>query len=143
MNGFGRQGWQDPWQRLRDMEQQMNWLLGDRAGSNGASFPPVNIYTDKDGAIVTAELSGVDPQDLDISVRGRALVLRGERKVPEDGDNERWLRQERVFGQFARTIDLNFAVDQDRVEAKYRDGVLSIRLQRAEADKPKQIAVTS
>lgn len=141
MNDFGWQGYQNPWQRLREMEREMSRLLGDYSGTRRASFPPVNIYADSNGATVTAELSGVDPQDLDISVHGRTLAVRGERKTPKDSENERWLRQERVFGQFSRNIDLAFDVDPNNVEAMYRDGVLKIRLRRAESDKPKQIAV--
>ena len=143
MYGFEQQGYQNPWQWLREMEREMSLLLGDHSRTRGASFPPVNIYADNDGATVTAELSGVDPQDLEISVHGRTLAVRGERKTPKDSENERWLRQERVFGQFSRNIDLAFDVDQESVEAMYRDGVLEIRLRRAESDKPKQIEVKS
>ena len=143
MYGFEQQGYRNPWQWLREMEREMSRLLGDHSQTRGASFPPVNIYADKDGATVTAELSGVDPQDLDISVHGRTLAVRGERKTLEESENERWLRQERVFGQFSRNIDLAFEVDPESVEAMYRDGVLEIRLRRAESDKPKQIEVKS
>lgn len=143
MSGFGWQGYQTPWQRLREMEREMSRLLGDDSGARRASFPPVNIYTDNDGATVTAELSGVDQQDLDLSVHGRTLTVRGERKTPANNENEHWLRQERVFGQFSRHIDLAFDIDPERVEAIYRDGVLKIRLRRAESDKPRQIAVKS
>jgi len=143
MNGFGWQGWWNPWQRLREMEREMNRLLRELAWPRAAAFPPVNIYTDRDAATVTAELPGVDPEDLDITVRDRTLVLRGERKAPQVGDDVDWLRQERVFGQFTRSVDLPFAVDPEKVEATYRDGVLNVRLERAEADKPKQITVKS
>ena len=143
MYSFGWQGYQNPWRRMREMEQEMSRLLGDYSGTRPASFPPVNIYADNDGATVAAELSGVDPQDLDISVHGHTLAVRGERKTPEDSENARWLRQERVFGQFSRNIDLAFDVDPESVEAMYRDGVLKIRLRRAESDKPKQIVVSS
>lgn len=143
MDGFGWQGFQNPWQRLREMEREMNRLFGDYAGVRRASFPPVNIYVDDDGATVTAEMSGVDPQDLDVSLHGRTLAIRGERKTPADSDEARWLRQERVFGQFTRTLDLPFDVDQESVDAMYRDGVLKIRLRRSDSDKPKRIAVSS
>jgi len=143
MNGFGWQGWWNPWQRLRQMEREMNRLFGEFAGQVGADFPPVNVYTDDEGATVTAELPSVEPKDLDISVRDRTLVLRGERKAPEAGDDERWLRRERVFGQFTRSVDLPFAVDTDKVGASYHDGVLKVQLRRSEADKPKRITVQS
>lgn len=141
MLGFGWQDSQNPWHRLREMEREMNRLLTDYSGPRRASFPPVNIHSDGEGATVTAELSGVDPRELDISVQGRALVMHGERKAPADDQEGRWLRQERHFGRFSRHVDLGFEIDQDSVEASYRDGMLKLRLQRAEKDRPKQIVV--
>ena len=141
MNGFGWQRWSSPWRRLREMEREMGRLFRDLPGPTGAAFPPVNVYTDSERATVTAELPGADPKELDISVHDRTLVLRGERKAPEGGENDRWLRRERAFGQFTRAVDLPFAVDNEKVDASCRDGVLRVQLQRREADKPRKITV--
>ena len=126
---------------MNRLHDEMDRLFGSVPGTIGSAFPPVNVHTDSDGATVTAELPGVEPKELDISVHNRTLTLRGERKAPETGKDEGWLRRERAFGQFTRSVDLPFAVDADNVEATYRDGVLKIQLQRSEADKPKQITV--
>jgi len=143
MNGFRRRGWRNSWQQLREMEREFGRLLGEDTEPRGAAFPPLNVFTDGDGALVTAEVPGVDSKDLEITVRDRTLVLHGERKVPETGEDDTWLRRERLFGRFARSLDLPFAVDSDNVDATYRDGVLKIRLQRSEVDKPRQITIKS
>jgi len=143
MNGFGWQGWWSPWRRLREMEREMNRLFGSSTAPVGSAFPPVNVHTDGDGATITAELPGVETEDLDISVRDRTLVLRGERKAPELGGDHKWLRHERTFGQFARSVDLPFAVDTESVDASYQDGVLKVQLQRSDADKPRKITIKS
>ncbi|MBM4030771.1 MAG: Hsp20/alpha crystallin family protein [Planctomycetes bacterium] len=104
-------------------------------------FPPVNVWTGRDDAIVTAELPGVDPERLDISVVGDTLTLSGEREQPESGDGHIVNRLERESGGFTRTIQLPYRVEADKVEATYARGILQIKLPRLEADKPKQIAV--
>ena len=142
MNGYGYRWW-NPWRRFREMEREMSRLLGESARPRSAAFPPVNVHTDSDGAVVTAELPGVDPEDLDITVHNQSLVVRGERKAPDVAKDLTWHRRERTFGQFTRTVDLPFAVDADSVQASYRDGILEVKLERAEADKPKQITVQS
>ena len=143
MNGFGYRNMWNPWRRLWQMEREMGRLFDRMSTPRAAAFPPVNVYTDSDGATVTAELPGVDPAELDITVNQQTLVIGGERKAPESGEGDTWHRRERVFGQFTRSIDLPFTADADSVEATYRDGVLEVRLHRREADKPKQITVQS
>ena len=143
MNSPGWRSNQDLWRGLLEMEREVNQILGGLSATESASFPPVNIFIDREGATVTAEMPGVDPEDLDISVLGSMLTIRGERRRLDDEDNGRWLRQERVFGHFSRGIDLSFTIEPDSVEASYRHGVLQIRLKRTEADKPRQIVVQS
>jgi len=102
--------------------------------------PALNVWTNQDGALVTAELPGVDEADLDISVTGSNLTLRGERKA--GGDCE-YHRQERDLGKFVRTVELPFQVDAGKVQAKLAKGILEVRLPRAEADKPRKIRITA
>lgn len=141
MNGLMHTSWLSPWRRLREVEREMNRLFNDFSASRPASFPPVNLYTDAEGAVVTAELPGVAPDDLDVTVNDRLLTIRGERKPEQASDDDTWHRRERLFGTFTRDIELPFSVDTGKVDAKYRDGVLEIRLERSEAEKPKKIAV--
>lgn len=137
------QDWWYPWRRLREMEQEMGRLFGQLNSPPASAFPPVNVYTHAEGAVVTAEVPGVDPKSLDVTVHDQALVLKGDRGRDEaaDGGEGKWHRRERMAGQFARSIELPFAVEADTVEANCRDGVLEVRLQRRESDKPRKISV--
>lgn len=141
MNGYGFRGWLSPLQMLGQVEREMKRLLGEVTGRPGVTFPPINMYTEGDGAVITAELPGLDPKDLDLTVTGQTLVLRGERKPHKDDKNIAWQRQERIFGRFAKSIELPFTADPEKVDAMYRDGVLTVRLNRSPADKPRKIAI--
>lgn len=108
----------------------------------GRAFPAVNIWTsEEDGVIVMAELPGVDPDDLNISVTGDALTISGTR-MPVDGPTkDQYHRREQSYGDFSRVVQLPYSVNNDAVEATVNKGVLRIYLPRAEAEKPKQISV--
>ncbi|NLF30128.1 MAG: Hsp20/alpha crystallin family protein [Planctomycetes bacterium] len=119
----------------------MDRLVSQFGRTRAAAFPPVNVYNEADGAVVTMELPGVDPADLDVSVSGHALAIRGQRKGDPAGEGDTWHRRERTFGSFARSIELPFEPDPDGVEATCRDGVLEIRVRRHEAEQPRRITV--
>jgi len=95
----------------------------------------MNVWANQDGAIVTAELPGINPEDIDISVQDDTLVLRGSRTPEEVQEGVTYHRQERGSGSFTRSLQLPFQVEQNQVEASYARGILSITLPRAEADK--------
>jgi HSP20 family protein len=101
----------------------------------------VNIWTNPEGLVVTAELPGVEPESLEISALGETLTIRGERKPLEAGENTTWHRRERRYGTFTRTIDLPYGIDAESVDASCRNGVLRIALRRPEAEKPRKIEV--
>jgi HSP20 family protein len=134
-----------PWRELSRMRREMDQLLGTRPTTRSwtaaPSYPAMNVWTNEDGAIVTAELPGVKVEDLDISVVGDTLTLRGTRERGEQGDGVTYHRRERGTGSFARTLNLSFQVESDEVEAVFEKGVLQINLPRAEEDKPKKITV--
>ena len=134
--------------REREMDRlrrEMNRLFADwpaRSGwSTAPSFPAMNVWTDEDSAIVTAELPGVSIEDVDISVERDTLTLRGRRQPEEVGEDAVYHRRERRFGGFQRTFRLSFQVAADKVEAELKNGLLSIILPRAEEDKPRKIAI--
>jgi HSP20 family protein len=91
--------------------------------------------------MLTAELPGYEKNDVDISLTGDLLRLHGSRKAPECKDEECFHRQERNFGVFDREIQLPFAIDQEKVDAEFANGILKINLPRAEQDKPKKIEI--
>jgi HSP20 family protein len=102
----------------------------------------MNIWTDENNAILTAELPGVKTEDIDISVEDEMLTLRGSRQRDELDEVTTYHRRERRFGPFSRTFRLPFRVEADAVEATFKNGVLSVVLPRAQADRPRKIAVT-
>lgn len=104
------------------------------------TYPPVNVWLGDDSVAVTAELPGLDSNDVDITVRENILTIRGERRSAES-DKADWHRQERVTGDFTRTITLPFRVDPDHVDARFSNGVLEIELKRPEEDKPRKIKI--
>jgi len=106
-------------------------------------FPATNVWVSEDSALVTAEIPGIDPSALEISVINDSLTLRGSRKAEELKDEESYHRRERWSGQFTKTLELPFAVESGKVEARFSKGVLSISLPRAEAEKPRKISVKS
>jgi HSP20 family protein len=103
----------------------------------------MNAWVAGDIGIVTTELPGVDPKSVDISVMGKTLTLRGSREPEDLREDDSFHRRERWHGQFTKTIEMPFNIDSNRVEAKFSKGVLRITLPRAEADKPRKIAVKS
>lgn len=106
------------------------------------SFPAVNIWTsDKEGVVVTAELPGVDADDVNISVTGDTLTISGTRQPVEGTASEQYHRREQSYGDFNRVVQLPFTVNNEAVEASADKGILRIYLPRAEAEKPRQIAV--
>ncbi len=134
-----------PWREIERLQREMNRLFADVASDFiprvAPGYPAMNIWTNEEGGVITAELPGLSPDDIEISVVGETLTLSGERKADEVGEDVRYHRQERGFGKFSRTIQLPFQVDADKVEAIFDKGVLHIALPRAEADKPRKIAV--
>lgn len=138
---YGRYGrvW-SPWREMERLQQDVNRLL---SRESAPTFPAVNIWASDQDVIVTAEIPGIDPANLDITVAENILKLTGSRKPEELKPGEVSHRLERASGEFARSFRLPYAVDSGKVEAGYEKGVLKVRLPRAEADKPRKIAIKS
>lgn len=132
-------GFLDPWREF----ERMNRGLSRLSGRTSHDFPPLNVWTDADSAIVTSEIPGIDAGDIEISVTGKTLSLRGSRKADELGKDESYHRRERWAGQFSKTIELPFHVQTEQVKATFSKGILRITLPRAEAEKPKKIDIKS
>jgi HSP20 family protein len=131
---------------FRRLESEVDQLFGRgslpagiRAMRRG-TFPPINVGATPERVDVYLFAAGLDPKSLDISIQQNLLAVSGERKVPVDEAAD-YYRQERYDGEFRRVVTLPDDVDPDRVEAKYRDGVLQITVQRREAVRPRQITV--
>ncbi len=137
-------GWRSPWGDMHRLRRDLNRLFNEwptRARSGAApSYPAMNVWTDEDSALVSAELPGVILDDIDITVEDDILTLRGLRK-PDETEGVTYHRQERRYGSFLRTLRLPFRVDAAKVEATFAKGVLNLVLPRAQEDKPKKIAI--
>lgn len=132
----------DPFAELNRLHRQMNRLF-HTAMDQATEFPPVNIRGTEDEVLVSAELAGVDPDKLELTVDGRVLTLAGERPTDMPQDAGVVYRHERQTGSFMRTVRLPFDVDQNRIAARYEHGILHITLPRSEATKPRKIAISS
>lgn len=138
--------WRSPFEELDRMRRDMDRLFEGMAGGllKGAAagvFPLMNVTEDRDKYYVRAELPGIKGDDLEISITGNNLSISGERKLPAEEEDARYHRREREPGRFSRVITLPGEVDAGGVEAHARDGLLTIVLTKAEAARPKQIAV--
>ncbi|MFN4127551.1 Hsp20/alpha crystallin family protein [Pannonibacter indicus] len=129
----------DPFALMRSVMRELDPLL--RSGPTRAAFPAVNVWQGPEAIAVTAELPGVEPADIDISVKDDVLTLSGERKAPEAPEGARWQRRERAFGRFSRAIRLPFPVSEDKIEARMTNGVLRIVAARPEETRPKKIEI--
>ena len=129
-----------PWREMERLQQDVNRLL---SRESAPTFPAVNIWASDQDVIVTAEVPGVDPANLDITVAENILRLTGSRKPEELKPGEVSHRRERASGEFTRSFRLPYAVDSGKVEASCEKGILKVRLPRAEEDKPRKIAIKS
>ena len=131
---------------LRDMQRLQQQL--SRAFSAGGwpttqEFPAINVWTSANGALARTEIPGFDSHDIDVSLVNDTLTIKGLRNPDRLPDGHKCHRQERGSGQFSRSLRLPFAVEYDKVQARFHDGVLEVTLPRAEADKPRKIGVVS
>lgn len=134
------------WSEMTRLQREVNRLFepfarGARPGQG--NFPAVNIWTGQDEALVTAEIPGVDPDKVEVTVKNDTVTIRGERESEELRQGESCLRQERGAGTFVRSFALPFRVDSDRIAARYEKGILQLTLPRREEDKPKKITVNN
>ena len=135
-------GWREMDQLRRDMDKLFENSLPAWQRKRSATFPTVNIYSNKDeGVLVTAELPGINPDDLNITVTGDTLTLSGSRQPEEMPESEQYHRRERGYGEFNRSFQLPYSINKENVEANMDNGILSVTLPRAEAEKPRQISV--
>jgi HSP20 family protein len=142
--------WLDPFRDLSTIQERMNQIFEDALARNrgreeglrsGMWTPAVDIYENTDSVVVKAELPGVEKDQISVEVKDGILSLRGERKFEKEVKEESYHRIERAYGSFQRSFSLPVSVDQEKVTAKFKDGVLEVKLPKKEQAKPKQIKV--
>lgn len=141
----------NPWQlSLEDLQREMNqffdklWHAGVRTGPlDGQDWsPPIDVYEETDSFVVRAEIPGCSVHDIEVSLAGRELTIRGEKHAEQEpGGTARRLRCERGFGHFLRTIELPRPVKEDEVSAGVRNGVLRVVLYKQEEARGKTVRV--
>lgn len=144
----------NPFVDMESLRQQIDRALDDfgfaRAPSQRVAFLPgreprryplVNLLEDKDHIYLEALTPGVDPQTFNITVLQNRLTLSGEKGGVGEVKTEAFHRNERASGKFVRTVDLPVQVDEAKIQAEYKNGLLVVTLPKAEAAKPKQISV--
>jgi len=132
----------NPFLQLRNLQKEINDLLGG-ISSGGLSFPRVNISYNGNQVKISAELPGLNKENININVIGDQLSLEIEKKMPDYGSEVQIHRREINYGKFMRSFDLPYEVNPDEVKAKLKNGILEIDLPRAEQSKPKKISVIS
>jgi HSP20 family protein len=119
-----------------------NWPFQQESGSITSSwYPACDVFEDKESVKIVAELPGVKPDDVKLSLENNLLTIRGEKKQEAEERSERVHRYERSYGTFERAFVLPSTVDGDKISAEYRDGVLTIVVPKVERARPREIPV--
>lgn len=130
--------WQDDFQRI------VQQFFGDADASLAGAFSPaLDVEENDDGFTLHVELPGVTPDEVDVSIEENVLTIAGQRDFYSDKNGEGFRRIERRFGRFHRAVRLPDRVDPDKINATYKDGLLTVMVPKAESAKPRRIQVAS
>ena len=139
----------DPFRDLNALQDRMNRLFDDtsrtwRTDEPAATTtwsPAVDIFETQGEIVVKAELPGMDRNDITLNLEKNVLTLKGERKFEKETKEDNYHRIERSYGGFSRAFSIPATVDEEKIKAEYKDGVLKIVLPKKEQVKPKQIRI--
>lgn len=138
----------DPFQTLRRLSTLLDEAFAgfafpsDENGTLTAAWTPAcDVFEDKDAVKIVAEIPGVKPEDVKLSIENNLLTIRGEKKQLAEEKAERVHRYERSYGTFERRFALPNTVDPDRIEAQYDNGLLTVTLPKVERARPREIQV--
>ncbi len=138
----------DPFRDVVSLRDAMNSLLqesfvrpGGASAAGGSATLPVDVAETENEFVVKASLPGLKPEDVQITVHGDTLTIRGETQAEEEKKGETWHLRERRYGSFQRSLSFGTPVDSDKADARFENGQLTLTLPKSEAAKPKQIKV--
>jgi HSP20 family protein len=140
----------EPFRNFGDIQSEMNRLFDGLFGEPAAIAtaagprawaPAVDMYETRDDLVLSFELPGIREKDVSLSITGDLLTLEGERASNQELKEENYYHLERVSGRFERSVQLPVPVHADRVKAAYRNGVLEVKVPKAEEVKPKEIKI--
>jgi HSP20 family protein len=131
----------DPWHELGRIQHELNRVFNSRPAPMSANAPPVNIWRGEAGVLVTLELPGIDPEQLDITVHDDTVTVRGHRPEQPVPEKAQFHRNERPTGPFSRTLQLPFRLDAEGTSANYEKGILVLSLKQLQEERPKKISI--
>jgi HSP20 family protein len=140
-----RTAW-NPWREMNRLRQELDQLAGRGEWwpnlRQTTPFPAINALESEKGLTLTAELPGIDASQLDVHVDKDSITIAGHRATaPTTPKDESYVRRERWFEPFRRTVELPFDVDPDKCEAVYEKGVLTLKLERRPEHEPKKLSI--
>jgi HSP20 family protein len=135
-----------PWRELEDVSDRLNSLFGSPAQGEASRrsvwTPAVNVEESKEALLLSAELPGMNIDDIDIEIENNVLSLRGEKQeLREENDERRYHLWERSYGSFERSFTLPRTVKTDEISADFKDGILYVRMPKAAEAKSRKIAI--
>jgi len=139
----------EPFRELVSLREAMDRLFeesfvrpgGGRLAPAGMEVPAVDMYQTDDAVVVKSAIPGIKPEDIDISITGDTLTIKGETRAEEEVNEENYIRRERRYGSFCRSLALPLPVVTEKAEAEFENGVLTLTLPKAEEVKPKAIKI--
>ena len=142
-----RPAFENPFAEFDQLRREMLRVFDAVAGSDSTRdfsagvFPPMNVTQDDGNFYLRAEVPGIQAKDLSISALRNRVSISGKREIPQESDRVSYHRKERADGTFNRTITLPSEIDAESVDARYADGILTLKLAKAAETKPRQITV--
>lgn len=143
----------DPFREMRSLQDEVNRLFASSfsrggSGSNsesdlmrGAWSPQVDIFENRNEIVLEAELAGMKPEDVEISIENNVLTIRGERRFEKKDDSDNFHRVERSYGSFTRSFTLPPTVRSEQANAEFENGILRLTLAKREEAKPRRIEI--
>jgi len=131
----------NPFAELQEEVNRLFDVSSSRSGGELVWAPSLDVYEEKDNLVVKADLPGLKEDEVDISIQGDTLVLRGERKQESEAKERGFYRCERVYGSFQRAVTIPYPVDSGKAKATFKNGVLEVRLPKAEEAKQRKIRI--
>ena len=142
---LARRIYHDPWDAMREFHTQLDRMFGPHTDGETDTVanwvPPIDIHESEAAYEVSADLPGVDPKDIEISLEGGILSIQGEREAEGRDDGHGYSRTERSYGSFFRRFTLPDTADSDNISARTDHGVLTLRVPKKAKVLPKKITV--
>lgn len=131
--------------RWRQWDDAWNRIISDVPESRGRFewSPSIDVAESEDRITITAELPGLEAQDIDVDIASNMLTLKGEKKIDEAKEGRRFYCRERIHGRFQRSFKLPPGVDSDHVKAGFKNGILTVTIPRSEAHTFKPVEISS